>query len=137
MEDAVASNVSHAAETRGIDSADGNPEILSAVQDLLWRLEGRAESFRRDNLSWKEFLRLEERDELIRRVSLSGPEFQAYFPSSVSLSTIMGGEANCDFECWRQLAAAIPLSFLTWKRIRHCEVGSGLVAAGDDGNRSS
>lgn len=43
MEGAGASIVSHAVETRGMDSADEEPELPFAVQDLIWRLEGKGE----------------------------------------------------------------------------------------------
>ncbi|OAE33427.1 hypothetical protein AXG93_2852s1460 [Marchantia polymorpha subsp. ruderalis] len=44
MEGADESIVSHAAETRGADSADEEPELPSNVQELLRLPEGKAES---------------------------------------------------------------------------------------------
>ncbi|BFI31682.1 hypothetical protein MPTK2_3g24045 [Marchantia polymorpha subsp. ruderalis] len=68
MEGAGASNVSHAAETRGMDSADEEPELPSAVQDLIRRLgEGKP-------TSWLP--------------QLTGEEFRDFFPEPASLSRI-------------------------------------------------
>ncbi|OAE28050.1 hypothetical protein AXG93_488s1120 [Marchantia polymorpha subsp. ruderalis] len=60
MEGAGASNVSHAAQTRGMDSADEEPELPSAIQDLIRRLEDKGEPIR-----WLP--------------KLSGPEFRDFF----------------------------------------------------------
>ncbi|BFI06685.1 hypothetical protein MPTK1_2g05030 [Marchantia polymorpha subsp. ruderalis] len=58
--------------TRGMDSEDEEPGLLpSAVKDLIWRLEGRAQP-----LPWLS--------------TLSSPEFQEFFPEPASLSTIKG-----------------------------------------------
>ncbi|OAE32615.1 hypothetical protein AXG93_3228s1320 [Marchantia polymorpha subsp. ruderalis] len=60
MEGAGASNVSHAAETRGMDSAGEEPELPSAVQDLIRRLEGQP-------ITWLPHLWLEEFPEFFQQ----------------------------------------------------------------------
>ncbi|OAE27236.1 hypothetical protein AXG93_473s1070 [Marchantia polymorpha subsp. ruderalis] len=72
MEGEGASIVSHAAaETRGMNSADEEPELPSAVQDLIRRLEGKGEP-------------------ITRLPYLGGEEFQDFFPEIASPSTITG-----------------------------------------------
>lgn len=56
MEGADESIVSHAAETRGADSADEEPELPSNVQELLRLPEGKAESLQMlPSLTWVDF----------------------------------------------------------------------------------
>ncbi|OAE34142.1 hypothetical protein AXG93_1593s1000 [Marchantia polymorpha subsp. ruderalis] len=71
MEGAGASMVSHAAElaTREMESAHEEPELPSAIQDLVRRLEGQGEP-------------------MTRLPNLSGPEFLDFFPEGAS--TIIG-----------------------------------------------
>ncbi|OAE22496.1 hypothetical protein AXG93_4697s1330 [Marchantia polymorpha subsp. ruderalis] len=71
MEGAGESIVSHAAERRGMDSADEEPELPSAVQDLIRRLEGEGEP-------------------ITGLPDLSEEEFWDFFPEIASLSTITG-----------------------------------------------
>lgn len=73
MEGAGASIFSHAAElaTREMDSAHEEPELPSAIQDLVQRLEGQGEPI----------------TELPR---LSRPEFREFFPYGESPSTVIG-----------------------------------------------
>ncbi|BFI18595.1 hypothetical protein MPTK1_6g17145 [Marchantia polymorpha subsp. ruderalis] len=71
MEGAGASIVSHAAETRGMDSAYEEPELPFAVQDLIWRLEGKGEP-----MTTLPYLRQR--------------ELRKFFPKRASLSTITG-----------------------------------------------
>ncbi|OAE27608.1 hypothetical protein AXG93_2520s1040 [Marchantia polymorpha subsp. ruderalis] len=71
MEGAGASNVSRAAETRGMDSADEAPELPSAVQDLIRRLEGKGEP-------------------ITDLPELSEKEFWDFFPKIASPATITG-----------------------------------------------
>ncbi|OAE20544.1 hypothetical protein AXG93_3873s1010 [Marchantia polymorpha subsp. ruderalis] len=71
MEAAGVSIVSHAAETRAMDSADEEPELPSVVQDFIRRLEGEGEPI--TSLS-----------------HLREPQFREFFPERASLSTIMG-----------------------------------------------
>ncbi|BFI13017.1 hypothetical protein MPTK1_4g13541 [Marchantia polymorpha subsp. ruderalis] len=77
MEGAGASFFSHAAElaTREMDSAHEEPELPSAIQDLLQRLEGQGEPI----------------TELPR---LSGPEFREFFPRWVAPSTVIGWQSQ-------------------------------------------
>ncbi|BFI12983.1 hypothetical protein MPTK1_4g13275 [Marchantia polymorpha subsp. ruderalis] len=73
MEGAGASIFSHAVElaTREMDSAHEEPELPSAVQDLVQRLEGQGEP-------------------ITELPYLTNPEFLEFFPYSESLSTIIG-----------------------------------------------
>ncbi|BBN08645.1 hypothetical protein MPTK1_4g13230 [Marchantia polymorpha subsp. ruderalis] len=73
MEGAGASIFSHAAElaTREMDSAHEEPELPSAIQDLVQRLEGQGEP-------------------ITELPYLSRPEFREFFPYAESLSTIIG-----------------------------------------------
>ncbi|BFI13718.1 hypothetical protein MPTK1_4g20223 [Marchantia polymorpha subsp. ruderalis] len=72
-EGAGTSIVSDGAElaTREMDSADEEPELPSAIQDLVQRLEGEGEP-------------------ITRLPNLNGPEFLEFFPERASLSTITG-----------------------------------------------
>ncbi|BFI43149.1 hypothetical protein MPTK2_8g15560 [Marchantia polymorpha subsp. ruderalis] len=75
MEVAGLSIVSDAAElaTRGMESADVEPELPFAVQDLIRRLEGKVE---------------------VWLPELSGPEFRDFFPACASPSTIVGWQGQ-------------------------------------------
>ncbi|BBN06182.1 hypothetical protein MPTK1_3g19100 [Marchantia polymorpha subsp. ruderalis] len=68
-----ASIVSHAAEIRGMDSADEESELPSAVKNLIRHLEGKVEP-----IDW------------LMCNALSGEEFRDFFPERESLSTIIG-----------------------------------------------
>ncbi|BBN08641.1 hypothetical protein MPTK1_4g13180 [Marchantia polymorpha subsp. ruderalis] len=74
MEGAGASIFSHAAElaTREMDSAHEEPELPSAIQDLVQRLEGQGEP-------------------ITQLPNLRDPEFREFFPEFVGPWTIIGG----------------------------------------------
>ncbi|OAE30377.1 hypothetical protein AXG93_3612s1000 [Marchantia polymorpha subsp. ruderalis] len=93
MEGAVASIVSHAAETRGMDSADQGPELPSAVQDLIRRLEGKG-------------------NPITLLSDLRGREFQDFFPTSVSLSKITGWRSQVRLRVLESIGSCNTLEYL-------------------------
>ncbi|BFI42891.1 hypothetical protein MPTK2_8g12920 [Marchantia polymorpha subsp. ruderalis] len=78
MEGAGSSNVSDAAElaTPGMDSADNEPELPSAIQDLIRRLEGEGEPI------------------IGRLPDFSEPPFLDFFPERASLSKMTGWQSK-------------------------------------------
>ncbi|OAE32612.1 hypothetical protein AXG93_3228s1290 [Marchantia polymorpha subsp. ruderalis] len=93
MEGAGASNVSHAAETRGMDTADEEPELPSAVQDLIWRLEGEGEPVK-------------------ALPHLFKGEFREFFPERASLSTITGWRSQVRLRVLDAIGSCNTLEFL-------------------------
>ncbi|OAE22306.1 hypothetical protein AXG93_1504s1160 [Marchantia polymorpha subsp. ruderalis] len=71
MEGAGASIDTHAAETRGMESADEDAKLPSTIEDLIRRLEGKGEP-------------------ITRLHELTGTDFRDFFPERELLSTVRG-----------------------------------------------
>ncbi|BFI09107.1 hypothetical protein MPTK1_3g01435 [Marchantia polymorpha subsp. ruderalis] len=105
MERASASMLSPAAElaTRGMDTADEEPELPSAVQDLKRRLEG-SRRLSMDQLSWL----------------LIGPELEDFFPADAPLSTNTGWRSKVRLRVLEAIGSSISkyeeldVSYICW-----------------------
>ncbi|OAE34436.1 hypothetical protein AXG93_4875s1560 [Marchantia polymorpha subsp. ruderalis] len=98
MEGAGASNVSHAAETREMDSADEEPELPSAVQKLILRLEGEGKPTR-----WLP--------------QLTKEEFRDFFPPPELLSTISGWRSQVRLRILEAIGNCNRFEFLNFRAI--------------------
>ncbi|OAE22913.1 hypothetical protein AXG93_3109s1000 [Marchantia polymorpha subsp. ruderalis] len=95
MEGAGASIVNQAAELakREMDSADEEPELPSAIQDLVRRLGGQGEP-------------------VTRLHNLNRPQFLEFFPKRASLSTITGWQSQVRLRVLESIASCNTLEIL-------------------------